>query len=240
MIAPNERTRDDARSTRRRRRDAGLTTARARERAQSSFVKAGSYDPTLVDVELTAEEAKTRANRRDAFREHLRATLAEKELVGAFAKSCTRMNEKPKDPLQWLLDYFERDQREHIRRAEETAETYRSELLRAEQERDSLIAKMDVMRQKVSNLERTVQELRDGGRKHVVGVYGGEEMPAGADAPAPAEKGERQKGEEGEEGEVGGRRRRKEKKGEERRRRARRGLHPMMSFSATRRKPSGR
>ena len=75
-------------TTRRRRRDAGLTTARARERAQSSFVKAGSYDPTLVDVELTAEEAKTRANRRDAFREHLRATLAEKELVGAFAKSC--------------------------------------------------------------------------------------------------------------------------------------------------------
>jgi len=150
-------------------------------------VKAGSYDPTLVDVELTAEEAKTRANRRDAFREHLRATLAEKELVGAFAKMY-RMNEKPKDPLQWLLDYFERDQREHIRRAEETAETYRSELLRAEQERDSLIAKMEVMRQKVSNLERTVQELRDGGRKHVVGVYGGEEMPTGADAPAPAEK----------------------------------------------------
>ena len=150
-------------------------------------MKAGSYDPTLVDVELTAEEAKTRANRRDAFREHLRATLAEKELVGAFAKMY-RMNEKPKDPLQWLLDYFERDQREHIRRAEETAETYRSELLRAEQERDSLIAKMEVMRQKVSNLERTVQELRDGGRKHVVGVYGGEEMPTGADAPAPAEK----------------------------------------------------
>jgi len=54
-------------------------------------VKAGSYDPTLVDVELTAEEAKTRANRRDAFREHLRATLAEKELVGAFAKMY-RMN----------------------------------------------------------------------------------------------------------------------------------------------------
>ena len=123
-----------------------------------------------MDVELTREEAEARANRRSAFQRHLRQTDAEKELVLAFAKMY-RMNEKPEDPVQWLLDYFERDQRDHIKRAEETAEEYRVELARAERERDELINQMDEMRQTVRNLERTVTQLRRTSQSQNVGVY---------------------------------------------------------------------
>ena len=119
---------------------------------------------------MTREEAEARANRRSAFQRHLRQTDAEKELVLAFAKMY-RMNEKPEDPVQWLLDYFERDQRDHIKRAEETAEEYRVELARAERERDELINQMDEMRQTVRNLERTVTELRRTSQSQNVGVY---------------------------------------------------------------------
>jgi len=134
------------------------------------LAREGSYDPTLVEVELTQEEAEARANRRSAFQRHLQQTDAEKELVLAFAKMY-RMNEKPDDPLQWLLDYFERDQRGHIKRAEDTAEEYRIELSRVEKERDELINKMDEMRQTVRNLERTVTELRRAAQsQNVVGL----------------------------------------------------------------------
>ena len=142
-------------------------------RSQSSAVKDGSKDPTLVDVELTPSEWKKRSNRREAFREHLEKTHAEKELISAFA-TMYRMNDKPKDPLQWLLDYFERDQREHIRRAEETAEEYKRELNRVEKERDDAINKVNRLSDEVRGLQHQLKEMREGQNRRVVGVYGEE------------------------------------------------------------------
>ena len=84
-----------------------------------------------MDVEITEEEARTRADRREAFAAHLRETRAEKELVVAFA-TMYRLNARPKDPLEWLLEYFERDQRAHVRMAERKAEEYAAELRRVE------------------------------------------------------------------------------------------------------------